>query len=90
MCVSVVVARYGKYPFASNLAAKLRRLSLWTNAEISKKIQDIIRSYAGVQAFKNRPLHLFDREERTIAILDDVLMPKMKVGSEPNVGDGLC
>jgi len=65
--------------------AKFRSSCLWADAEISKEVQNIVRFYARVQAFQNLLIHFLDGVERAIAVSDDVLVPQMKVGGEPNV-----
>ena len=81
----VVVSRECKYPLTANLLAKFRSSRLWADAEISEEVQNIVRFYTRVQTFQNLPVHFLDSVERAIAVLDDVLVPQMKVGGEPNV-----
>ena len=81
----VMVSRECKYLLAANLLAKLRSSCLWADAEISEEVQNVVRLCTRVQAFQNLPIHFLDSLERAIAVSDDVLVPQMKVGGEPNV-----
>jgi excisionase family DNA binding protein len=58
---------------------------LWADAEISEEVQNVVGFCTRVQAFHNLPIHFLDSLERAIAVSDDVLVPQMKVGGEPNV-----
>ena len=51
----------------------------------SEEEQNVVRFCTRVQAFQNLPIHFLDSLERAIAVSDDVLVPQMKVGGEPNV-----
>jgi hypothetical protein len=81
----VMVSGECKYLLATNLLAKLRSSCLWADAEISEEVQNVVRLCTRVQAFQNLVIHFFDSLERTIAVSNDVLVPQMKVGGEPNV-----
>ena len=81
----VMVSGECKYLLAANLCAKLRSSCLWADAEISEKVQDIVRFYTRVHAFQNPLIHFLDSLERAIAVSNDVLVPQMKVSGEPNV-----
>src|SRR5262249_39537073 len=76
---------HSKYLLAPNLAAQLRGPRFWTDTEISQKVQDIVRFDEAVQSFEDCAIHLLDRVKRAITIPDDVLVPEMKIGSEPDV-----
>ena len=41
--------------------------------------------YASIQAFNNRMIHLLNGCKRAIAVPNNVLVPQMKISSEPNV-----
>jgi hypothetical protein len=55
------------------------------DAEIPEKVQDVVRFDDAVQPFYC-PIHFLDRVERTITVPNDVLVPEVKIGSEPDVG----
>jgi excisionase family DNA binding protein len=74
-----------KYLLAADLLTKLRGPHLWADAEISEEVQNVVRFCTRVQAFQNLPIHFLDSLERAVAVSDDVLVPQMKVGGEPNV-----
>jgi hypothetical protein len=80
-----MISRECKYLLAANLLAKLRSSCLWTDAEISQEVQNIVSFYTRVQAFQNLLIHFLDSLERAIAVSNYVLVPQMKVGGEPNV-----
>ena len=82
----MVVAGHSEYLLAPNLAAQLRGPRFWTDTEISQKVQDVVRFDEAVQSFEDCAIHLLDRVKRTITIPDDVLVPEMKIGGEPDVG----
>ena len=82
----VGVAGHSEYLLAPNLAAQLRGPRFWTDTEISQKVQDVVRFDEAVQSLEDCAIHLLDRVKRTITIPDDVLVPEMKIGGEPDVG----
>jgi len=81
----VVVSGECKYLLAANLLSKFRSPCFWANAEISKEVQNVVRFYMRVQAFKNRMIHFLNGFKRAIAVPNNVLVPQMKISSEPNV-----
>jgi excisionase family DNA binding protein len=87
--VLVVVAGHGEYLLAPNLASEFESASFWTDAEVSEKVEHVVRFYCTVQAFENRTIHRLDGVEGTITISDDIFMVEMKIGSEPNVRHSL-
>jgi hypothetical protein len=83
--VFVVISGNPKYLLAANLLSKLRSSRFRPHAKIPKEVQNVIRFYASVQAFKNRMIHLLNGFKRAIAVPNNVLVPQMKISSEPNV-----
>ena len=81
----VVITRHRKDFLAANLLAVLQSLRLAPDAEIPKEIESVIRLYRGVQAFKDRLIHLLDTSKRAIAVADYVGVSKMKICCEPCV-----
>src|ERR1700687_745657 len=55
------------------------------HAEIVEKGADVIPTDQAVQVPKDRLVHLPGRVKRPIAIANDVLVPEMKVSSEPRI-----
>ena len=58
----------------------------WADAEVPEKVQDVVCFDEAVRPFDDCPIHLLDGVERTITIPNDVLVPKVKIGCEPDVG----
>lgn len=81
----VVIAGKRKDLPATNLLAVLQNPRLASDAEISKKIKDVIGLNGGVQAFEDRFIHLLNTSKRAITVADYVVVPKMKVCCEPCV-----
>src|SRR6266849_538329 len=83
--VFVVISGDPKYPLAANLLSKFRSSRFRPHTKIPKEVQNVVRLYGGVQAFNNRMIHLLNRFKRAIAVPNNVLVPQMKISSEPNV-----
>lgn len=75
----------GKYFHTANLSAEFCRSYFGPDAEVSKEVQNVIRFCAIIQALKNRLIHLLGGFEGAIAIPNDILVPEMKIGREPNI-----
>jgi len=74
-------------PVAANDRVRVAPLPcFWTDAEVPEKVQEVVRFDDAIQPFDDCPIHLLDRVERTTTIPDDVLVPEMKIRSEPDVG----
>ena len=41
--ILVVIARHGEYLFAPNFASQFERTSFWTDAEVTEKIEHVVR-----------------------------------------------
>src|SRR6266576_1902978 len=83
--VFVVISGNPKYFLAANLLSKLRSSRFRPHTKIPQEVQNVIRFYASVQAFNNRMIHLLNGFKRAIAVPNNVLVPQMKISSEPNV-----
>ena len=55
-------------------------------AKVAEEIKHIIRFHRSIQALQDGRVHLLRICERTIAVANDVEVPKVKVGGEPNIG----
>jgi hypothetical protein len=51
-----------------------------------EKVQVVVRFDEAVQPFDDCLIHLLNRVERSITIPNDVLVPAVKIGSEPDAG----
>jgi len=83
--VFVVIPGDPKYLLAANVLPKLRSSCFGPDTKIPKEVQNVISFYASVQAFKNRMIHFLNGFKRAIAVPNNVLVPQMKISSEPNV-----
>ena len=81
-----MVARHSKDLLTSNLAATFLNSGARTHAEVSQKIEKIVRFHRRIQAVENRQVHLFGSMERTTAVTNDVRMSEMKIRGEPDIG----
>jgi hypothetical protein len=59
------------------------------HAEIPKKIQRVVWLDTVVHPIRDARIHLFRGRERSIAVANDVEMPKVKVGREPSISHTL-
>ncbi len=72
--------------FAGNLFAKGGYGLRSAHAKVSEEIEHVIRFHRSIQALQDDRVHLLRAHERTIAVANDVEVPKVKVGGEPNIG----
>ena len=56
------------------------------HTKVSEKIENIIRLHRSIQSLQDGRVHLLRVGERTVAVANDVEVPKVEVGGEPNVG----
>jgi hypothetical protein len=54
----------------------LQSLRLAPDAEIPKKIEDVIGLYGGVETVEDRLIHFLDVSKRSITVADNLLCPK--------------
>ena len=86
----VVITRHRKDLLAANLLAVLQSLRLAPDAEIPKEIEDVIGLNGGVETVEDRLIHFLDASKRSITVADYVVMPEMKIRSEPCVRHVSC
>ncbi len=70
---------------ATNLFAVHQNPRLASDAEISQEIESVTGFHRGIQAFKDRLIHLLNISKRAIAVADYVVVSKMKICGEPYV-----
>ena len=81
----VVIAVDEMDGLASQAVAICRHAVVLAETKISEKIQCVVGLHKGIQAIHNHFIHLPRICERAIAISDDVEVPEVKVGREPDV-----
>ena len=81
----VVIAVDEMDGLASEPIAICRHAIVLAETEISKEIKRVIGLHAGVQSIHNYLIHLPRVYKRTIAVSNDVEVPKVKVGRKPSV-----
>ena len=86
----VVITRHRKDFLAANLLSVLQSLRLAPDAEIPKEIEDVIGLNGGVETVEDRLIHFLDASKRSITVADYVVMPEMKIRSEPCVRHVSC
>src|SRR6266568_4127973 len=72
----VVITRHRKDFLAANLLAVLLSVRLAPDAEIPKKIEDVIGLNGGVETVEDRLIHFLDASKRSITVADMLLCPK--------------
>lgn len=59
------------------------------HAEVAEEIENVVRLDTRIYTICNRIIHLLDVCKRTLAVPNDVEVPEVEVGREPNVTHNL-
>lgn len=85
-----MISRYEIDLLATNLLPILARSCRATDAEIPKKIENVVRFNIRVEAAEDFLIHLVRIGKWSRAVTDDIGVAEMKIRSEPDVRHGIA